>query len=98
MDVVGTVMTEQGISFAVVQVHAYTVETEAEAEDAIRSYGALFPGMPVVLMAIVILGGLVSSAVLNLLVLPSLALRFGRFGGDTLGLGINRVAADEAAP
>ena len=32
-------------------------------------------------MALVILGGLVSSTVLNLLVLPSLALRFGRFGG-----------------
>jgi len=32
-------------------------------------------------MAQVILGGLVSSTLLNLLVLPSLALRFGRFGG-----------------
>jgi CzcA family heavy metal efflux pump len=31
-------------------------------------------------MAIVILGGLVTSTVLNLLVLPTLALRFGRFG------------------
>ena len=31
-------------------------------------------------MALVILGGLVSSTALNLLVLPSLALRFGRFG------------------
>ena len=31
-------------------------------------------------MAIVILGGLVSSAILNLLVLPGVALRFGRFG------------------
>lgn len=35
-------------------------------------------------MAIVILGGLVSSAALNLLVLPSLALRFGRFADDGL--------------
>src|ERR1700741_3930650 len=50
MDVVGSVMTEQGISFAVVQVHAYTVETQAEAEDAIQSYAKLFPGLPVVLM------------------------------------------------
>jgi Cu/Ag efflux pump CusA len=33
-------------------------------------------------MAQVILGGLVTSAVLNLLVLPTLALRFGRFGVD----------------
>ncbi len=32
-------------------------------------------------MALVILGGLATSATLNLLVLPTLALRFGRFGG-----------------
>src|SRR5205085_10852550 len=31
-------------------------------------------------MAVVILGGLASSTALNLLVLPALALRFGRFG------------------
>jgi Cu/Ag efflux pump CusA len=31
-------------------------------------------------MAIVILGGLATSTVLNLLVLPTLALRYGRFG------------------
>jgi Cu/Ag efflux pump CusA len=31
-------------------------------------------------MAIVILGGLVTSTVLNLLLLPTLALRCGRFG------------------
>ena len=31
-------------------------------------------------MAFVILGGLVTSTALNLLVLPALALRFGRFG------------------
>ena len=35
-------------------------------------------------MAIVILGGLVTSTILNLLVLPSLALRFGRFSKATL--------------
>ncbi len=32
-------------------------------------------------MAIVILGGLITSTALNLLVLPTLALRFGRFAG-----------------
>jgi Cu/Ag efflux pump CusA len=31
-------------------------------------------------MAIVILGGLVTSTMLNLLVLPALALRYGKFG------------------
>jgi Cu/Ag efflux pump CusA len=30
-------------------------------------------------MAIVILGGLITSTILNLLILPTLALRFGRF-------------------
>jgi Cu/Ag efflux pump CusA len=34
-------------------------------------------------MAIVILGGLVTSTVLNLLVLPTLALRYGRFEART---------------
>jgi hypothetical protein len=52
MNVVGSVMVEQGVSFAVIQVHAYTVETPSEAEDAIQTYGKLFPGLPVVLMAI----------------------------------------------
>jgi Cu/Ag efflux pump CusA len=33
-------------------------------------------------MAIVILGGLVTSTVLNLLVLPTLALRYGQFAAD----------------
>jgi Cu/Ag efflux pump CusA len=36
-------------------------------------------------MAAVILGGLVTSTALNLLILPTLALRYGRFGHrDTL--------------
>ena len=38
-------------------------------------------------MAIVILGGLLSSMALNLLVLPTLALRFGRFEGELDELG-----------
>jgi Cu/Ag efflux pump CusA len=36
-------------------------------------------------MAIVILGGLTTSTVLNLLVLPTLALRYGQFEGDNQG-------------
>ena len=31
-------------------------------------------------MALVILGGLITSTTLNLLILPTLALRYGRFG------------------
>ena len=37
-------------------------------------------------MAIVILGGLVTSTALNLLVLPTLALRYGRFGSQTAAM------------
>ena len=36
-------------------------------------------------IAIVILGGLVTSTLLSLFVLPTLALRYGRFGKPTLG-------------
>jgi Cu/Ag efflux pump CusA len=35
-------------------------------------------------MAIVILGGLITSTALNLIVLPTLALRYGRFERDAL--------------
>ena len=37
------------------------------------------------LLAIIILGGLITSTLLNLLVLPSLALRYGRFGAYNAG-------------
>lgn len=45
-------------------------------------------------MATIIVGGLVSSTLLNLLVLPSVLLRFGRFG--RLGSGRGTAAADAA--
>ncbi|TAM80129.1 MAG: efflux RND transporter permease subunit [Acidobacteria bacterium] len=38
-------------------------------------------------MAIVILGGLFTSTVLNLLVLPTLSLRYGKFGNSSMGAG-----------
>jgi Cu/Ag efflux pump CusA len=43
-------------------------------------------------MAIVILGGLVTSTLLNLLVLPTLALHYGKFQGTKLGGGDNPIA------
>lgn len=50
-------------------------------------------------MAIVILGGLVTSTVLNLGVLPALALRFGRFGSavtrDSEATGLTPMPSDE---
>jgi Cu/Ag efflux pump CusA len=41
-------------------------------------------------MAIVILGGLVTSTLLNLLVLPTLALRFGRFAPEAVAHDVTR--------
>jgi hypothetical protein len=47
-------------------------------------------------MAIVILGGLLTSMILNLLVLPTLALRYGKFGGQKTSLeGFQPRAADQ---
>lgn len=40
-------------------------------------------------MAIVILGGLITSTALNLIVLPTLALRYGRFDLDSLAASLN---------
>ena len=52
MDVVVSVMTEEGVTFAVVQVQGYKVETPQEAEETIQAYAPLFPGLPVVVMAV----------------------------------------------
>jgi len=50
--------------------------------------GSRMPGQEIVgPMAIVILGGLVTSTALNLLVLPTMALRFGKFAAGTKQLG-----------
>jgi Cu/Ag efflux pump CusA len=47
-------------------------------------------------MAIVILGGLLTSMILNLLVLPTLALRYGKFCGQKTSLeGFQPRAADQ---
>ncbi len=46
--------------------------------------GVRTPGQTIVgALAIVVLGGIFTSTALNLLVLPTLALRFGRFGGQS---------------
>jgi hypothetical protein len=52
MELVGSIVSEQGVTFAVVQVHSFMVETAQDAQDAIFTYGSLFPGMPVVVMAV----------------------------------------------
>jgi hypothetical protein len=47
----GSVIKEQGITFAVVIVKKHIVDNRSQAEDTIRSFQPVFPGIPVVLMA-----------------------------------------------
>ena len=47
----GSVIKEQGVTFAIVVVKKYVVDNRPEAEKAIQSFQPVFPGLPVVLMA-----------------------------------------------
>ncbi len=47
----GAVIKEQGVTFAVVIVKKSIIDNRFEANNAIRSFQPLFPGIPVVLMA-----------------------------------------------
>ncbi|ESQ83007.1 hypothetical protein [Asticcacaulis benevestitus] len=47
----GAVIREQGITFAVVIVKNHVLQNSSEAQGAIQSFSATFPGMPIVLMA-----------------------------------------------
>jgi hypothetical protein len=42
---------EQGVEFAVVAVRPHAVSTDAARRKAIAGFGAVFPGVPIVLMA-----------------------------------------------
>ena len=46
----GALIREQGITFAVVVVKKYVVESAVEAQAAIRNFAPAFPGVPIVLM------------------------------------------------
>ena len=47
----GAVIREQGVTFAVVVVNRQTLEDSSRAQEAIRQFGPVFGGVPVVLMA-----------------------------------------------
>lgn len=47
----GAVIREQGVTFAVVVVKRWTLEDRSQAVEAIRQFGPVFGGVPVVLMA-----------------------------------------------
>lgn len=51
MKLQGALITEQGITFAIVVVKEHIVHNRAEASSFIQSCYPLFPGVPIVLMA-----------------------------------------------
>ena len=51
MTIEGAVIREQGVTFAIVIVKKYIVDSSSSAQEAIVSFSGVFPGMPVVLMA-----------------------------------------------
>ena len=51
MQIEGAVLHEQGVNFAVVVVKRHVVDNRTEAQSAIRSFGSIFQGMPILPMA-----------------------------------------------
>jgi len=47
----GAIIKEQGVTFSIVIVKKYIVDSLHQSEEAISSFTPLFPGMPIVLMA-----------------------------------------------
>ena len=51
MKIQGAVIKEQNVTFAIVVVKHQITQSPYQANRAIRSFGKLFPGMPIVLMS-----------------------------------------------
>ena len=47
----GALVTEQGITFAIVVVKSHVIQSDAAAREALRGFRPLFPGAPIILMA-----------------------------------------------
>jgi len=47
----GSIIREQGVTFAIVVVKPHIVQSQRAAQDAIRAFQPAFPGVPVALMA-----------------------------------------------
>jgi hypothetical protein len=47
----GALVKEQGVEFAIVVVKRHVLQSSTQREQAQRSFGRFFPGVPVVLMA-----------------------------------------------
>jgi hypothetical protein len=51
MQIQGSVIKEQGVTFAIVVVKRYVVDSSHESNETIGAFSRYFPGMPVILMA-----------------------------------------------
>lgn len=51
MKLQGAVVKEQGVTFAVVTVKQFVIQSQIEFQRAVTTFSNCFPGMPVVLMA-----------------------------------------------
>ncbi len=51
MKIDGAVVSEQGVTFAIVIMKMFVLDSKSESESAIRSLEPIFPNMPIVLMA-----------------------------------------------
>lgn len=51
MKIQGAVVREQGVSFAIIVVKQFVVDSQNEFQKAVTSFSNIFPGMPIVLMA-----------------------------------------------
>ena len=47
----GAVIKEQGVTFAIVIVKSYVLNSNSECDNARRSFRSIFPGVPIILMA-----------------------------------------------
>lgn len=47
----GAVIKEQGVTFAIVVVKPYVLNSATESHNAIQAFAPIFPGMPITLMA-----------------------------------------------
>jgi hypothetical protein len=51
MRIQGAVVKEQGVSFAIVIVKQFVIQSQIEFQKAVTTFSNCFPGMPVILMA-----------------------------------------------
>ncbi len=47
----GSVIKEQGVTFAVVIVKKHVIDNKSESDNTIRSFQPIFPHLPIILMA-----------------------------------------------